>query len=108
MASFHPEGIVQQVSRCLAYCTNESPQKNMDWPDYSKNCLSSLLTDQELNSAQHTYLSHRGTDTANIQLLNTLEEPWQRRSTHYGLLLTRPLDLLYPELATSGCFSHIR
>ena len=34
--------------------------------------------------SQHAYLPSRGTDTANIQLLNTLEDSWSRRSSLYG------------------------
>ena len=46
--------------------------------------VSSLLKHNVLCPTQHAYLPSRGTDTANIQLLNALEEAWQHRSHLYG------------------------
>jgi len=34
--------------------------------------------------SQHGYLPHHGTDTANVQLLNTLETTWDTRRPLYG------------------------
>ena len=46
--------------------------------------LGALLKHRVLCPSQHAYLPSRGTDTANIQLLNTLEDSWSRRSSLYG------------------------
>jgi len=38
--------------------------------------IGALLKHRVLCPSQHAYLPSRGTDTANIQLLNTLEDSW--------------------------------
>jgi len=45
---------------------------------------SSLQRHSALSLSQHGYLPHHGTDTANLQLLNTLESAWEDRKPLYG------------------------
>jgi len=45
---------------------------------------SSLQRHSSLSLSQHGYLPHHGTDTANLQLLNTLETAWDARRPLYG------------------------
>ena len=49
---------------------------------------SSLQRHSALSLSQHGYLPHHGTDTANLQLLNTLESAWEERKP--CLLYTSP------------------
>ena len=44
----------------------------------------SLQRHSSLSLSQHGYLPHHGTDTANLQLLNTLETAWDARRPLYG------------------------
>ena len=45
---------------------------------------SSLQRHSSLSLSQHGYLPHHGTDTASLQLLNTLETAWDARRPLYG------------------------
>ena len=44
----------------------------------------SLQRHSSLSLSQHGYLPHHGTDTANLQLLKTLETAWDARRPLYG------------------------
>jgi len=45
---------------------------------------SALQRYSALSLSQYVYLPHHGTDTANLQLLNTLELAWEERKPLYG------------------------
>ena len=43
-----------------------------------------LLKHRVLRATQHAYLPHRGTDSANLQVVNTLETAFAERRSLYG------------------------
>ena len=49
-----------------------------------KRITTSLQKHGVLSLNQHGYLPKRGTDTANLQLLNTLETAWDEQRSLYG------------------------
>eukprot|EP01042_Synura_sphagnicola_P036311 gene36311-biopygen1767 len=57
----------------------------MVWPTLVMSSITSvLLKHKVLRATQHAYLPQRGTDSANIQVINTLETAFEEKRTLYG------------------------
>jgi len=55
------------------------------WTTLVMNSITSvLLKHKVLRATQHAYLPHRGTDSANLQVINTLETAFEEKRTLYG------------------------
>jgi len=78
-----PKGTSEKISDMRPIMLMEVLQKL--WTGLIVQCITlSLQEHGALSLNQHGFLPKRGTDTANLQLLNTLETAWDEQRPLYG------------------------